>query len=95
MADPNEGVKTIRRYYLLKAFAEQDRGAEFDLFSTWWAKQAAVPGTPLSVAFPSYTKLTAARYTTIEDLTGASVGELERRADLTRQQADAVIAALG
>lgn len=86
-------IGTPRRYYLLKSQAARaacDTGLEL----VWRSKQRGEAGTDLPVDFPSLAALTAAYYTTVEDLTGALENELVSEARLTRAQATAVLAAL-
>jgi hypothetical protein len=78
-------VNCPRRYYLLKAYAS--RLAKDGLEQVWRAKQEALPGTPLATETPSRARLVAAGYTTIEDLTGADVAELQRNAGLSHREA--------
>lgn len=93
MAAGVEGVNTPRRYYLLKSFAAFDDGIE-GLQRTWWSKQDDASGTALDATVPFQTELAAARYTTFEDLDGATLDELRKRAGLNSSQAQAVIDAL-
>lgn len=83
----------MRRYYLLKSQATAllcDTGLEL----TWLAKQQGESGIALLTGFPFLAELTAANYTTVEDLTGAGTNELVEEASLTTAQATAVLAAL-
>ncbi len=84
-----QGVTSARRYYLLKA---QVAEARFDmgLAAVWRGKHDAAPGRALDASFPSFAELTAsmnqngdpnnlhgnARYSTVEDLVGATPDEL-------------------
>lgn len=86
-------VTSVRRHRLLKSFDFADRG-EDGMAATWRAKQEATAGTELPASFPSRAVLVAARYSTLEDVTGADVDELLKRTPLKRRQAEAVIAAL-
>lgn len=85
---------TARRYYLTKAYQARVRGVP-SLLTTWLAKQGAETGTALDAAVPYQTELAALvpPFTTVEDLTGSSVDELQR-VGLPRAKASAVIAAL-
>lgn len=84
--------RSARRYYLLSAQSASlnPLGIEADLYR----KQIEEPGTALPVDFPQLTKLTAAHYTTTEDLTGAGTQELVQQVGLTISQAEAVLTAL-
>jgi hypothetical protein len=84
-------VVSPRRFYLLKAQAADLDGG---FASTWWGKQEGEAGTALPDGFPSLAALTAAHYTTVQDLTGAGTTELVREAGLTTKQAEAVLTAL-
>lgn len=86
-------VASARRYYLLKSQAARIN-CDIALELTWRAKQQAESGTPLPSDFPELAKLTAAYYTTVEDLTGAGTDELVQEARLTTKQAEAVLTAL-
>lgn len=46
------------------------------LMRAYWAKQDAIDGTALPADFPLLEKLSAAHYTTIQDLDGADSKEL-------------------
>ena len=50
--------------------------------------------TALPLTFPLLSQLSAAHYTTVEDLTGADVAELRRRVQLKTSEAQAVLKAL-
>lgn len=65
-------------------------GIEADLYR----KQIEEPGVALPTNFPSLAKLTAAHYTTIEDLNGAGTRELVAQVGLTNSQAETVLTAL-
>lgn len=86
-------ITTVRRYYLLKAQAAALL-CDIALKLTWLGKQQGEPGVPLPSGFPSLAALTAANYTTVEDLTGAGTIELVEQASLTTKQAEAVLTAL-
>lgn len=86
-------VENPRRYCLLKAQASSDSN-QWGLSAAWLGKQELRPGTALPADFPSLSLLTTAHYTTSEDLAGADVAELTKRAALTRHQAEAVLRAL-
>lgn len=87
-------INTPRRFYLRKS-QELYRQQEEGLAAAYRAKQDGQPGTALPVSFPHLTELTAARYTTREDLTGASLDELVTFAGLAHRDARAVLDALG
>lgn len=89
-----EVFTSARRYYLTKAYQSGQRG-DYGSRAAWLAKQAAEDGTALDAAVPYQTELAALvpPFTTLEDLTGSSVDELQR-VGLPRAKADAVIAAL-
>lgn len=86
-------VSNYRRYCLLKSQANRDRGDDA-LAEAWLTKHSEATGADLPADFPLLTELTAAFYTTAEDLEGADVNELRQRVGLTRSQAEAVIAAV-
>lgn len=92
----SSGIGTVRRYYLLKSRAAWAKGDD-GLARTWEGKQTSIQGTDLPEDFPSRSALAALRYTTVEDLKGASTGadlaELTA-AGLPRKEAAAVIAAM-
>jgi len=83
---------TPRRYYLRKRLAS--RLTRDGLEAVWHAKQDEVPGEPLAEGFPHRSRLASAGYSTVEDLDGATVKELQQ-AGLSRREATAVLAALG
>ncbi len=83
-------VNNRRRYYLLKRLYAKDN--ELDSEGIWKGKQEALAGTALPVDFPLVDILTAAGYTMVEDLDGATSAELYV-AGLTTHQASAVLAA--
>jgi hypothetical protein len=85
-------VNNVRRYYLLKKQAAAALG-DAGLEAVWLGKQQAEAGTSLPADFVMLSVLSAAGYSTVEDLTGASLDEL-REAGLTPAQANAVVAAL-
>jgi len=85
-------IPTPRRYYLLKSYIRLRQG-EDGLAAFWWGKQASVAGTALPAKFPHEAQLAVARYTTVEDLTGATADELRRNAGLSNRDAQTVIAA--
>lgn len=93
LSGAQQGVVTTRRYYLLKAqfYAQTTEG--MGMACAYLGKQAAVAGTPLPPDTPALSALAAAHYTTIEDMTGATVDELVGQG-LTRQQATAALQAL-
>ncbi len=84
--------RSARRYYLLSAQSASltSFGIELDLYR----KQSEEPGVALPVGFPYLAELTAAHYTTVEDLTGAGTQELIDQVGLTTKQTEAVFAAL-
>ncbi len=88
-------VRSQRRYYLLKAQYNATTAEDYVFAQGFWAKQNALPGTPLPSTLPALTKLAAAHYTMIEDVRGADVDELVEQAGLTRSEAQAVLAAIG
>lgn len=67
---------------------------EWALRDVWHAKQVAEPGTDLPADFPAKLELEAAGYTTVEDVDGADVEELEDYAALSSANANAVLAAI-
>ena len=82
---------TRRRHCLLKRlFAERRDDPNAD---TWKHKQLAEPGDVLPPSFPWLSTLSAAGYTTVQDLDGATHREL-RRIGLNRRDADEILAAL-
>jgi hypothetical protein len=85
-------IKSRRRYCLLKRRYHLQSGDEA-LAAVWRAKQALVDATALPATFPALSKLTAAGYTTKEDLDGADDSELVE-AGLNLSEARAAIAAL-
>lgn len=90
LAGSQQGVFSARRYYLLKAqfYAQTTEG--MGMACAYWGKQQAVSGTPLPSNTPALSALAVQHYTTIEDMTGATVDELVRQG-LTRQQANAAL----
>jgi len=64
-------------------------GLEF----VWLAKQLELPGQALPDGFPHRARLADAGYSTVEDLEGVTVKELQQ-AGLSRREASAVLAAL-
>lgn len=68
-------INSVRRYYLLKRFASQQ--ACDGLEQVWRGKQEAAPGVPLSDSFPYRSRLVEQGYSTVEDLNGADVCELQ------------------
>jgi hypothetical protein len=83
-------IKTVRRYFLRKS-QELDRRWLPSLAGAYRAKQDATPGTPLPAMFPLFAPLAAARYTTKEDLDGATLEELMTFVELNRRDAQAVL----
>jgi hypothetical protein len=86
-------MKTPRRFYLRKS-QEFYRRQEEGLAAAYRGLQDLQPGTPLPATFPSFTELAAARYTTKEDLDGASLDELQTFVGLNRREAQVVLDAL-
>jgi len=86
-------INTARRYFLRKS-QELDRQWLPSLAGAYRAKQVATPGTPLPAAFPLRQKLAAARYTTIEDLRGATLNELMVFVPVNRRDAQMVLDAI-
>ena len=93
-------INTHRRYCLKRVQQAQDFIAP-EYAGVFRAKQDSAGAVLLPQDFPKLdgrpgspilAKLNAARYTTFEDLDGSNVDELVRRAALTNQQAQAVIA---
>ena len=82
-----------RRFYLSKRIAARLQDGEFGLTKTWQYHQDQQPHTLLPAGFPAKEKLEAAGYTAIEDLVGASVGELVDWALLSQREAEAALAA--
>lgn len=85
-------IKSRRRYCLLKRRHYLKYGDE-TLAAVWRAKQGLVDASLLPATFPALSKLTAAGYTTKEDLDGADADELVE-AGLNISEARAAIAAL-
>lgn len=85
-------AKRPRRFYLLKVFAADESQEPLEA-AFWRAKQVAIPGTELPVDFPARAALIDALYATLEDIDGADVDELRKRARLQTGTAEAVIAA--
>lgn len=86
-------IGSARRYFLLQAQAEE-RQADPDFGGVWRGKQQAEAGAALPASFPHLARLTAAGYSTREDLAGADVAELGRQVRLSAWDASAVLAAL-
>ena len=84
-------VNSKRRYYLLKRLQARRHCREED---AWIGKQAALGGNALPASFPHLAALTAAGYSTTEDLTGAAPDELVEFVNLSFRDAAAVLAAL-
>ncbi|MFO7179572.1 MAG: hypothetical protein DIU78_012820 [Pseudomonadota bacterium] len=84
--------RSHRRFYLSKRIAARLRG-EHALALIWHYHQDQQPHTDLPEGFPAKAKLEAAGYTALEDLEGASVGELEDWACLTQREAESALAA--
>lgn len=88
------GIGTLRRYYLLKRITAKALG-DLALSAVWHAKQEEQPGTELPATFPSKSKLSAVGYVAKEDLVpDADADELMTYAQLSKREADAVIAAM-
>jgi hypothetical protein len=90
--DPSQQVRSVRRYYLLERLAACARD-DFAIASVFRAKQEAEPATPLPADFPSRAVLVAAGYSTVEDINGADLEELQC-ARLTTKQAVTVLTEL-
>jgi hypothetical protein len=90
--DPSQQVKSVRRYYLLERLAADAR-YDYSIGSVFRAKQEAEAATALPSDFPSLSILVAAGYSTIQDVDGADVEELQC-AGLTTKQAEAALTAL-
>ncbi len=85
-------VTSFRRYCLLKRqLATQLE--QTAIASLWQAKQEAEAGSDLPATFPLRARLAAAFYTTVEDLDGATVGELADEGCFTTREAEQVLAA--
>jgi hypothetical protein len=86
-------ITSHRRYLLRKAkvAAVLEQGA---LVLAWRAKQLEQPGTPLPNGFPHRARLVEAWYEAVEDVRGADVFELRESVGLSRNEAEAVLAAL-
>ncbi|NUP08446.1 MAG: hypothetical protein HOW73_20545 [Polyangiaceae bacterium] len=84
-------VSNARRYYLLRYQFALDLCEATS--HAWLTKHDEEPGTTLPEDFPLRAELALAHYTTTEDLEGADVAELRKRAGLTRSQAEAVLTA--
>ena len=85
-------VSNHRRYCLLKGRAHA-RNDDTELAFAFYGKQDAIDSTPLAEDFPLQEELAALRYTSVEDLDGATEAELID-AGLSRSQAARVMAAL-
>jgi hypothetical protein len=83
---------SYRRYLLLKRLAFRETES-FALQGVYRQKQEAQPGTALPAGFPFFASLTAAGYTTQEDLVGATRDELSRYVGISSRDADAVLTA--
>lgn len=86
-------IGSARRYRLLKWYAALASG-DTALAGAWRSKHESTSGTALPAGFTSAAALATAGYTTIEDLTGASVAELQTNAGLNTRQAQGVLDAL-
>jgi hypothetical protein len=85
-------VKNTRRYYLHKRInARVYEGS--DNAAVWQAKQEADPGTSLPSDFPLRDELAEIGYSTIEDLDGADVNELQQ-SGISTGDAETILAAL-
>lgn len=60
----------------------------------WLSKQRALAGTELPADFPARAELIAVGYETVEDIDGATSGELRQYARISPKAAEAVIAAV-
>lgn len=86
-------IRSARRYFLLKAQAEESQ-ADPDLGGVWRSRQQDEPGTALPETFPHRARLVARGYSTHEDLDGADPKELVRQAGLSQREAREVLTAL-
>ena len=84
-----------RRFYLSKRIASRIQDGEFGLTKIWQYHQEQQPHTLLPVGFPAKQKLEVAGYTALEDLVGATCGELVEWAALSQREAQAALAAPG
>lgn len=86
-----QGIKSIRRFYLLKSRELRANGFE-GLADVFAHKHASTSGTALPVDFVHLAVLAdCGNYTTFEDLDGADQAELQQQG-LTYSQAKAVLA---
>jgi Holliday junction resolvasome RuvABC DNA-binding subunit len=86
-------MTTARRHYFRQtrlSIASADRAGEF----MWRGKQLEEPGTPLPVNIPSRKQLMAAGATTLHDLEGATVEELQDLPGISPGSAERILAAL-
>lgn len=91
--DPSQQVFSYRRYCLLECHAARRR-CDIAVANVFLGKQQAEPGTSLAADFPDKAALALGGYTTVEDLRGADLCELECEAHLSKKQAQAVLSAL-
>lgn len=92
MNAPLSLVENQRRYCLLMSQAHGDAG-DRGLSLAFLGKQQDIVATALPDGFPHREALAAANYTAVDDLDGADVAELVRRARLLTTQAEAVLRA--
>lgn len=96
MAEPTErrpAVNWPRRYHLLKS-RSLDADEEQDLAAAFRWKQFQACGDILPDNFPELTKLTAARYVTVEDLDGATAEEIANATGLNLKTCERILTAL-
>lgn len=86
-------INTLRRFWLLSKI-EASRRLEFAIAAVHLGKQQELPGTALPATFPYLSQLSAAGYTTKEDINGADQTELMENVGLGPIQANAVLSAL-
>lgn len=83
---------TLRRVYLKKRKMARQAG-DLALSAVWQSRQEEQAGAALPVGFPHLADLTAAGYTTAQDLEGADESELVEWARISTSAARAVLAA--
>lgn len=87
------GIGSLRRFYLLKRITARKLD-DLALSAVWHSKQEEIAATELPAGFPKKTELATAGYVALEDITTeCDADELIQYADLSRRDADAVIAA--
>ena len=88
----NNGIGSLRRFYLLKRLTARDLGDGMD--GIWRSKQEEVVGTPLPAEFPFRSRLSEVGYVAKEDFDiGIDADELVKYVLLSPREADVVIAA--